>query len=182
MKYTKANFLICERGLSEKPEAGFSYYYVMAFGCHIGKHELLIISVIISFSEKVVGTKVVDNKILLLCLCKLFLCEQYSWCHLDEVLLLFMPEKEGRLGWQFLGHGGCNVVVVDECRRALTYEQASSLLPVFAECGLFGPPPLTHVDPHTTKCDVSACLHFCASISRWRRWAKIDDYVSLDFV
>ena len=37
---------------------------------------------------------------------------------------------------------------------------------VFAKCRRNWPPPLTCVDPHTTKRGVSVCPHFLASISR----------------
>ena len=54
---------------------------------------------------------------------------------------------------------------------------------VFAERGRKRPPPLARVDPYTTKRGVSVCPHFLASISRCRLFlAKIDNYVSLDFV
>ena len=39
---------------------------------------------------------------------------------------------------------------------------------MFAERGRNRPPPLTRVDPHTTKRGVSMCPHFLASISRCR--------------
>ena len=54
----------------------------------------------------------------------------------------------------------------------LIMSRASSSSPflraVFAERGRKRPPPLTRVDPYTTKRGVSVCPHFLASISCWR--------------
>ena len=48
-------------------------------------------------------------------------------------------------------------------------------IPVFAERGRKRPPPLSRVDPHTTKRGVSVCPHFLASfhtVSRCRLFSQ----------
>ena len=61
-------------------------------------------------------------------------------------------------------------------RKPLACPESDSA--VFAERGRNRPPPLTRVDPHTIKRGVSVYPHFLAVGC----WAKIQNYVSLDFV
>ena len=55
-------------------------------------------------------------------------------------------------------------------------------VPVIPDRGSWRPPPRSRVGAHTIKRAVSVCPHFLASISRFRLWAKIENYVSFDFV